>query len=188
VKKTRPRIPPEPDDASGPDSPTTSGRRLRLSDVFVDKAGDETRRSLMLPSDLVRHRPAQKVPGRARGDSIGYASPPPEHRWKPGQSGNPRGRPKGRKNEATILKEILARRVAFRVGGKPKTICVLEAILYRLSADAMAGKVRSAEFILKRFGLIEGDNIPAQELSGDDRAVLEAFAQRFKDNDDGQPK
>lgn len=28
---------------------------------------------------------------------IGYGRPPAEHRWKPGQSGNPKGRPKGKK-------------------------------------------------------------------------------------------
>jgi len=181
MKRVRLRIAAEPDDASGSDSLKASAaprRRLRLSDVLADTAGDDTVPAEALPKHLVKRGDAPKV----RGDGVGYGYPPPEHTWRPGQSGNPRGRPKGRKNEATILKEILARKVTFRVDGKPKTISILEAILYRLSADAMAGKVRSAEFILKRFGLIEGDTIPAQQLNGDDRAVLEAFAQRFKDS------
>jgi len=32
--------------------------------------------------------------------------PPIEHRFKPGQSGNPNGRPKGTKNLATIIREL----------------------------------------------------------------------------------
>ena len=32
--------------------------------------------------------------------------PPKEHMFKPGQSGNPNGRPKGRKSLATIIREL----------------------------------------------------------------------------------
>jgi Family of unknown function (DUF5681) len=56
--------------------------------------------------------------GRARGPCVslktGYGRPPIEHRFKPGQSGNPRGRPKGKKNEATILHELLNRKITVR--------------------------------------------------------------------------
>jgi hypothetical protein len=36
------------------------------------------------------------------------AIPPEEHKFKPGQSGNPNGRPKGTKNLATIIRELEA--------------------------------------------------------------------------------
>ncbi|MDP9412852.1 MAG: DUF5681 domain-containing protein [Pseudomonadota bacterium] len=31
---------------------------------------------------------------------VGYGSPPEEHQWKPGQSGNPYGRPRKKEEEA----------------------------------------------------------------------------------------
>jgi hypothetical protein len=40
---------------------------------------------------------------------IGYARPPVASRFKKGQSGNPLGRPKGKKNMATEFQEALGR-------------------------------------------------------------------------------
>jgi hypothetical protein len=53
---------------------------------------------------------------------VGYGRPPQAHRFKPGQSGNPRGRPKGAKNEATILRDLLNRKIDVREGGRVRKI------------------------------------------------------------------
>ena len=47
---------------------------------------------------------------------IGYGRPPKQTRFKPGQSGNPKGRPRGRKNVHTILEETLYRPVTITEG------------------------------------------------------------------------
>ena len=48
----------------------------------------------------------------AKDYTIGYKRPPTAHCFKHGQSGNPAGRPKGRKQFATLLQEIVNRKVA----------------------------------------------------------------------------
>jgi Family of unknown function (DUF5681) len=49
----------------------------------------------------------------AEGDEpVGYRRPPIGTRFRPGQSGNPRGRPKGARNLSTVVAAALGERVA----------------------------------------------------------------------------
>ena len=52
----------------------------------------------------------------------------PAHKFKPGQSGNPKGRPKGAKNESTILREIFERKIESQTGNRSRKITILEGI------------------------------------------------------------
>jgi hypothetical protein len=119
-------------------------------------------------------------PERATGE-VGYGRPPRADRFKPGQCGNPRGRPKGSKNEATILDGILNRKIDIRQGGTSRKITVLEAILLRFTEDAMKGNPKSAVFLLNRYAGTKADEVsPDTELGADDRAVLDAFARQIE--------
>lgn len=70
---------------------------------------------------------------------VGYAKPPKETRFRKGESGNPRGRPKGRQNSATVLHKVLNETVTITENGKPKTITKLEAPVMQLVNKAMSG-------------------------------------------------
>jgi hypothetical protein len=114
---------------------------------------------------------------------VGYKKPPRDHQFKPGQSGNPRGRPKGAKSEAGILHALLHRKLNVREGGRTRQITVLEAIMMRFTDDALKGNTKTAAFILNRYAAMQaGDPLPGAELTEDDRAVLEAFARRLEDD------
>jgi hypothetical protein len=129
-----------------------------------------------------RKAPAKPLREHAdRNYVIGKGKPPPEHTWRPGQSGNSRGRPKGRKNESTIWKEILGRKITIPIGGKLRKVTILEAIQYRIANDALTGNIKSAGFILNRFAITVTGDDPVTDSSEDDRAVLEAFVRRLKD-------
>ena len=121
-----------------------------------------------------------KVPKRA-ADEVGYGRPPRAFQFKPGQSGNPRGRPNGAKNEATILHDLLNRKIDVREGGRTRKITVFEAILLRFTEDALKGNTKTAAFLFNRYaGTQAGESQPSDDISEDDREVLDAFVQRFE--------
>jgi hypothetical protein len=114
---------------------------------------------------------------------VGYGRPPVEHQFKPGQSGNKRGRPKGSKNEATIINELLNRKIEAREHGKARKISLLEGILFKFAEDALRGNPKSAAFLLARKQLIESSEQPATAaLDTDERKVLDAFIQELEEN------
>lgn len=121
-------------------------------------------------------------------DEVGYAKPPRAHQFKPGQSGNPKGRKKGVKNEATILQELLQQKVALNDRGKRRKIMLLEAVLRRIIEDCLKGNTKSAAFLLNRYHMhLTGAEAAPSEIGDDDKAVLEAFLREIKpqsENDD----
>ena len=111
---------------------------------------------------------------------VGYGRPPAAHQFKKGRSGNPRGRPKGAKNEATVLRDLLNRKIDVRQGGRARKITIFEAILLRFTEDALKGNTKSATFLFNRYaGTAAGESPSDSDISADDREVLEAFARQF---------
>lgn len=82
-------------------------------------------------------------------EKVGPGKPPRHSRFKPGQSGNPKGRPKGSKNFATILQQQLTKKVTITVDGKPKRLTVQEVIARRLTHDSMKGTTKAMELLIR---------------------------------------
>lgn len=122
-----------------------------------------------------------RLPSRNKSedDSVGYGRPPRAHQFKPGQSGNPKGRPKGRKNEATMLDELLFQRIPVRQGGRDLRMTVIEAIFRRLAEDSLKGNIKAAGFLFNRLSAISSDQPPQTELMEDDQAVLQAYLKEY---------
>jgi hypothetical protein len=59
---------------------------------------------------------------------VGYGKPPRETRFRKGRSGNPRGRPRGSRNFASLLEEALAEPVVITENGRRKRATKLQVI------------------------------------------------------------
>lgn len=81
-------------------------------------------------------------------DKVGYGNPPKHSRFRKGQSGNPRGRPKNSRNFATDLQEILCGRMTITENGRPKKVSTQKAALLRLREKALKGDARALEKLL----------------------------------------
>jgi hypothetical protein len=84
---------------------------------------------------------------------VGYGKPPKQHQYRPGQSGNSKGRPKGAKSTSTLLRETLDHKIAVRTGATVRKVSVREAILIRLAEAALKGDIKSAHFLLQRYDI-----------------------------------
>ncbi len=80
---------------------------------------------------------------------VGYGKTPKETRFKPGQSGNPRGRPKHSKNTATLLAEELNERISLREGSKQVIITKKQAMVKQLMNKAVQGELRALFFVFQ---------------------------------------
>jgi hypothetical protein len=113
-------------------------------------------------------------------NDVGYGKPPRTHQFRPGKSGNPKGRPRGAKSEATILQGLLQRRIGLSERGKTRRITLLEAILRRIAEDSLKGNTKSAAFLLNRNYAITPTEPVEPELSEDEQTVLEAFLKKLQ--------
>lgn len=75
--------------------------------------------------------------------------PPRDTRFKPGVSGNPKGRPKGAKSIATTIGRELRRTVRVTENGRTRTATVGEVIARQLTLDAMKGGLRAIDLVLR---------------------------------------
>jgi hypothetical protein len=79
---------------------------------------------------------------------VGYGRPPLATRFRPGRSGNPRGRPKGARSLAAVVASTLAERIAITEDGHRKRITKLEAAVKQLVNRAALGEARSMQLLL----------------------------------------
>lgn len=117
-------------------------------------------------------------------EDVGYGRPPKRTQFKPGQSGNPRGRPKGAKNLKTDLREELRAKMTIQINGTAVTASKQRLMLKTLSARAASGDIRAiktlADLAMQIIGPEDADTAK-RTLSPNDEALL---AQIMEDRSD----
>lgn len=96
-----------------------------------------------------------KKSSRKQPYTVGYGKPPARHRFKPGQSGNPKGRPKHLPELADLTAKELRRRGLVTIDGKQVSITMLELFVKKLVGLAAKGNPKSLGFLIEMIGKIE---------------------------------
>ncbi|MES0138861.1 DUF5681 domain-containing protein [Mesorhizobium sp. LSHC422A00] len=116
-------------------------------------------------------------------EEVGFGKPPRHSRFKPGQSGNPRGRPKKTgKNFANDVQTELGRKVIVRENGREVELTKGAVIVKTLVGKAMKGDVRAwreiRELLPKLFQL-QADAKRTSASRDDDAQLLDQFLGLF---------
>ena len=115
---------------------------------------------------------------------VGYGCPPKEHQFKPGQSGNPQGRPKKNNNFAEDVLEEMSEMITVQENGKLTKITKKRALAKRLIADSLSGKVSAIKILTP---ILAGETKITkdleEELTLQDSQILEDYIQRRLSNE-----
>jgi hypothetical protein len=142
-------------------------------------------RSLPQARQRVRPTPAPPPADESRTPApkyeVGYGRPPIQSRFKPGKSGNPKGRPKGATGLNTLARELLTARVPVRTSSGEKKMRRIEAVLHKTFELALKGNPRALSQVLSLYvsavpeTAVAESALAADELSPTDLAILDEF-------------
>jgi hypothetical protein len=135
------------------------------------------------PSPVLRQPPDQ-VRGQHEGErgEAGNCRPALSARFRPGQSGNPRGRPKRARGVAGLVAKALAEKVAATdANGRKRTMTKLEAAVIQLVNAAVKGDRHSAQMVFNLFREDESRPAPPapKHSSGRDAMIVAEIVRRL---------
>lgn len=87
----------------------------------------------------IKHKPYKVGPGR----------PPKEFQFKPGQSGNPKGRPAGLKSMRAIIREEMNRLITVKEGKETSEITIKQGIARYWVYAALKGNFKAAKLLIQ---------------------------------------
>lgn len=113
-------------------------------------------------------------------EQVGYGQPPKASRFRPGQSGNPGGRPKGVKNLLTDLRAELTSTTTITERGRQRTVTKQLAIVKSLVAAAIDGDMRAITMLVNitRTAATEDRQEDDAELSVDEAEIIQDLHHR----------
>jgi hypothetical protein len=115
-------------------------------------------------------------------DDVGYKKPPKETQFKPGQSGNPKGRPKKVKDFDKLFDRELSQTIRISDGGQMLSLTKREVLVKGLVNDALKGERAAQKLVVN---LMKSQHtIEAFEPDASDYAALMELFEKAKLEDE----
>lgn len=128
---------------------------------------------------------------------VGYGKPPRGRPFEPGRSGNPKGRPKGAKNDRTLIDEALNERVLVRENGREAMMPKRQVGARRFANKVAEGDPKAFAMWFKLYGIGFGEADRSAATAPSDKPPsygsgaldeLMALARRGSADDVGDPR
>ena len=117
---------------------------------------------------------------------VGFGKPPREYQFKPGESGNRKGRPRGSHNAETIFDRVTRELITVTKKGKKIQMTSLEGVVHQVQNQALAGDPRARSEYLRYASLfVKGNSALPQESM--DREVRKKILEDFQKRRDRLP-
>lgn len=116
---------------------------------------------------------------------VGYRKPPRHTQFKPGTSGNRRGRPRRSKNIDTLFEQQLDQRITVTRDGRKVRVSLREVIVMNAVKDAAKGDARARELVFWHMRE-SGKSDPFRAKPYDDGILAELAATLSPLDDDDQ--
>lgn len=115
------------------------------------------------------------------GYRVGPGKPPRHTQFKPGQSGNPTGRPKGKVNLFAEIERELMKFVNITDNGKNRRITKLQMMVNGMTNRAIKGDNKAAEIVIRTYGQAKEIESPAAaDLPTTDADMVKRIKARLK--------
>jgi hypothetical protein len=115
---------------------------------------------------------------------VGYGKPPRHARFPKGRSGNPAGRPRGKKNLATLLSDALDQKIIVVENARRKKISKREAIVTQLVNKSASADLKATQILLAMLRDVEtrADSGCADigSLTEADRQIIQRIQARIR--------
>lgn len=98
---------------------------------------------------------APPLPPKPPAEAVGYGQPPRKRRWKKGQTGNPKGRPRKRERSWSDYQlvldtlEVANKEITVGISGKKQKMPTYKALLESLFREGLRGNIRAAKLALE---------------------------------------
>ena len=123
---------------------------------------------------------------------VGYGKPPEQHRFRSGSSGNPKGRPRGSKNLASLFAKLAEQEITITENGHKRRISKGEAVVLQMLTKALSGDLRASKEVVQLMLHSEAAqerHITSRPDVEKSKAILKSFLKRASQasgDDDGK--